>query len=110
VSYPASYVSLLYPSAMMGDSMATGDVPPEWVTPGEARTSRLIEVVNITAQGNDADRAWADRPMHPEDVGGEAMSRADRMILIQMADLGGQYYSRWNVEGGYDWSTVTEYP
>ena len=33
VSYPASYVSLLYPSAMMGDSMATGDVPPEWVTP-----------------------------------------------------------------------------
>src|SRR5690606_24294246 len=34
VTYPASYVTLLYPSAMMGDSMATGDVPPEWVIPG----------------------------------------------------------------------------
>ena len=110
VSYPASYVTLLYPSAMMGDSMATGDVPPEWVTPGEARTSRQIEVVNVTAQGDDADRPWADRPMHPEDVGGAPMSREDRMILIQMADLGGQYYSRWNVEGGYDWSLATEYP
>lgn len=110
VTYPASYVTLLYPSAMMGDSMATGDVPPEWVIPGEARQSRLIEVVNMTAAGDESDRAWADRPMHPEDVGAPPMSREDRLMLIRMVDLGGQYYSRWNVDGEYDWSMATEYP
>lgn len=109
VSYPASYVTLLYPSAMMGDSTATGDVPPEWVVPGEARASRLIEVLNMTAAGDDTDLAWPDRPMHPEDLGVN-VSREDRLMLIRMADLGGQYYSRWNVQGGYDWSMVTEYP
>ncbi|MCZ7683950.1 MAG: hypothetical protein M5U28_36355 [Sandaracinaceae bacterium] len=109
VSYPASYVSLLYPSAMMGDSMAVGDVPPEWVIPGEARASRLIEVVNMSASGDATDLAWADRPMHPEDQG-VTVSREDRLVLIRMSDLGGQYYSRWNVDGGYDWSMATEYP
>ncbi len=109
VSYPASYVSLLYPSAMMGDSMAVGDVPPEWVIPGEARASRLIEVVNMSASADATDLAWTDRPMHPEDQG-VTVSREDRLMLIRMADLGGQYYSRWNVDGGYDWSMATEYP
>jgi hypothetical protein len=114
VSYPASYVTLLYPSAMMSDSIATGDVPPMWVVPSSARESRLIEVVNVTAEGS-SELAWADRPMHPEDTpawqaAGRTMSREDRTILVQMADLGAQYYSRWNVEGGYDWSTATEYP
>jgi hypothetical protein len=94
---------------MMGDSMATGDVPPEWVIPGAARESRLIQGINMTAAGNDGDRAWRDRPMHPEDVG-VTLSREDRLTLIRMVDLGGQYYSRWNVEGGYDWSMATEYP
>ena len=42
ISYPASYVSLLYPSAMMGESQVTGDVPdPPWVIPASARQSRL---------------------------------------------------------------------
>ncbi len=108
VNYPASYVSLLYPSAMMGDSMALGDVPPEWIVPGEARASRVIEVMNVMADGDAGDLAWADRPLHPEDQG-VTVSREDRMVLIQAADLGGQYYSRWNVEGGYDWSSVTDY-
>lgn len=103
VSYPASYVSLLYPSAMMGDAMATGDVPPEWIIPGEARQSRMIEVMNMTASGDEGDLAWPGRPMHPEDQG-VTMSREDRLTLIRAADLGGQYYSRWNVEGGYDYS------
>ncbi|MEM6962311.1 MAG: hypothetical protein AAF550_11325, partial [Myxococcota bacterium] len=43
VEYPLSYISLLYPSAMMGEITAVGDVPPIWVVPGSARTSRLIE-------------------------------------------------------------------
>ncbi len=108
VTYPASYISLLYPSAMMGEATATGDVPPEWIIPGAARESRMLEVMNMT--GTDAsDLAWADRPMHPEDVG-VTVSREDRLTLIRAADLGGQYSSRWNVEGGYDWSMATEYP
>lgn len=94
---------------MMGDSMAVGDVPPEWVIPGEARASRLIEVVNMSASADATDLAWTDRPMHPEDQG-VTVSREDRLMLIRMADLGGQYYSRWNVDGGYDWSMATEYP
>src|SRR5262249_48026742 len=41
VSYPASYFSLLYPSAMTGEVTAMGTVPPLWVVPGSARESRL---------------------------------------------------------------------
>lgn len=110
VTYPASYVSLLYPSAMMGDSMATGDVPPEWIVPGSARDSRMIEVMNVTAEGDDSSWAWEDRSH--EDImasAGVTVSRADRMALIRMADLGGQYYSRWNVDGASNWSTTVEY-
>ncbi|MBX3268872.1 MAG: hypothetical protein KF729_01340 [Sandaracinaceae bacterium] len=107
VNYPASYVSLLYISAMMGDSTATGDVPPEWIVPGAARNSRLIEVMNMI--GTDAsDLAWGSRPMHPEDQG-RTVTREDRLALIRSADLGGQYYSRWNVAGGM-WAGVESYP
>ncbi|MFW5921453.1 MAG: hypothetical protein ACOCUS_06400, partial [Polyangiales bacterium] len=107
VEYPASYVSLLYPSAMMGDATATGDMPPMWVVPGAARESRLISKMNVTAEGDDSDKAWADAPMHPEDVGVD-LSREDRLMLIQMADLGGQFYSRRNVEGADAYGS-TEY-
>ncbi|MEM9072057.1 MAG: hypothetical protein AAGE52_26360, partial [Myxococcota bacterium] len=96
VQYPASYVTLLYPSAMMGDSVATGDLPPEWVTPGFARTSRLIEALNINAESDASQWAW-DGASHPEDVGVD-LTREERMVLIQMADLGGQYWSRRNIE------------
>ena len=41
---------------------------------------------------------------HPEDVG-TTLTREERLTLIRMADLGGQYYSRRNVEGGF-----VEYP
>lgn len=106
VTYPASYISLLYPSSMMGDSVATGNVPPEWVRPGTARTSRLIEALNINAREDATDWSW-DTPSHPEDVG-VTLSREDRMMLIQMADLGGQFWSRRNVEGAMAWGE-TEY-
>lgn len=103
VAYPASYVSLLYPSAMM-EGEATGDMPPEWVIPGSARTSRLIEVVN--AQSEDGSWAW-EGGSHPEDVG-VTLTREERMTLIRAVDLGGQYYSRRNVEGADMWG-MTEY-
>jgi len=106
VSYPASYVTLLYPSAMMGDSTVTGEMPPLWVVPGEARGSRLIEVVNALNEAGD-DYAW-ETPAHPEDVG-VTLTREERLTLIRMADLGGQYYSRWNVDGATEWSGTVEY-
>jgi hypothetical protein len=100
VEYPASYVSLLYPSAMMGEVTATGDMPPIWVVPGAARESALVAKVNAQSENDESDFAWDTMP-HPEDVtaGGVTLTREERLMLIQMADLGGQYYSRRNVEG-----------
>jgi hypothetical protein len=106
-TYPASYVSLLYPSAMMGDMMIVGDAPPQWIVPGSARHSRAIEVMNAESEDRPGEFAWPT-PAHPEDLG-RVVSREDRMMLIQMADLGGQYYSRWNVEGAERFLSMTSY-
>jgi hypothetical protein len=103
-SYPAAYISLLYPSAMMGDSEVEGDVPdPPWVIPGSARQSRLIAKINATPGDERAGEEWAwDTEAHPEDVG-VSLTPEERLMLIRMVDLGGQYYSRRNVEGAADW-------
>jgi hypothetical protein len=104
VSYPASYVTLLYPSAMMGEVEVTGDVPdPPWVVPGSARASRLIQKLNATPVDDRAGSEWAWKTApHPEDVGVE-LTPEERQTLIRMADLGGQYYSRRNVDGAEQW-------
>jgi len=94
--YPASYVTLLYPSAMM-DATVTGEMPPIWVTPGDARGSQLVATVNSPAADDASVWAWATNHGHPEDVG-VTLSPTDRQMIIQMADLGGQYYSRFNVD------------
>jgi hypothetical protein len=104
VTYPASYVTLLFPSAMMGDTRVEG-APVEWVIPGNARNSRLIAKININAVKLATDGtpietnewAFAGAP-HPEDVGG-TLTRAERVTLIRAVDLGAQYYSRRNVDG-----------
>jgi hypothetical protein len=103
VAYPASYVSLLYPTAMMGESKVEGDVPPDWVVPGSARASKLIEKINATPSDERAGKEWAwkSRP-HPEDVG-VTLTNEERMKLIRMADLGGQYYSRRNIDSSAKW-------
>ena len=107
-SFPASYVTLLYPSAMM-DATVTGEMPPIWVAPGDARGSEMVATVNVTASDDATVRAWQDRPLHPEDVG-VTLSPQDRAMLIQMADLGGQYYSRFNVEDAVQpWDSVTHF-
>jgi len=107
VTYPASYVTLLYPSAMMGETRVEG-APIEWVVPGNARASRFIKKVNINAVtmgANDAltpamPEEWAfDGKAHPEDVG-VTLTREERVMLIRAIDLGAQYYSRRNVDGG----------
>jgi hypothetical protein len=107
VSYPASYLSLLYPSAMMGESLVQGDVPdPPWVIPASARESRLIQKINATPADERAGSEWAwDTPPHPEDVG-VTLTPQERLMLIRMADLGGQYYSRRNVDGAEQWLSM----
>jgi hypothetical protein len=107
VTYPASYVSLLYPSAMMGEVRVEG-TPIEWVVPGNARASRFIAKINIDAVNVDskgtltpkvpAEWAFKSAP-HPENVG-VSLTRQERLTLIRAIDLGGQYYSRRNIEGG----------
>jgi len=99
VTYPASYISLLYASSMMGDTTVLGGVAPiEWMRPSDARGSRLIEAVNAVSE---LDGSWAyEGGGHPEDVGVD-LTRDERMMLIRAADLGGQYYSRRNVDGGF---------
>jgi hypothetical protein len=110
VSYPVSYVSLLFPSSMMDDVEISGSLPPEWVVPGEARRSRLVEKVNALSErpecqgpGAPAADCWAwSAPAHPEDVG-VSLTREERMMIVRMADLGGQYWSRRNVDGANVW-------
>jgi hypothetical protein len=109
VSYPASYVTLLYPSAMMGEVEVMGEVPdPPWVVPGSARESRLIQKINATPTDERADQEWAWKTApHPEDVG-VSLTPEERQVLIRMADLGGQYYSRRNVEGAEQWMNAEQ--
>jgi hypothetical protein len=96
-SYPMSYVTLLYPSGMMGEITATGDVPPQWIVPGSARTSRAIEAINPRAEDDPSAHSFARAP-HPADVG-VTITREDEQMLVRAADLGGQYYTRRNVAG-----------
>jgi hypothetical protein len=109
VSYPASYVTLLYPSAMMGEIEVMGEVPdPPWVVPGSARDSRLIQKINATPVDERAGQEWAWKTApHPEDVG-VTLTPEERQVLIRMADLGGQYYSRRNVEGSEQWMNAEQ--
>ena len=96
-TWPASYVSIFYPSAMMMDmnTKVTGKVPPMWGVPASARSSALIEKINLRAA--DGTTAWplATHPSHPEDVG-VTLTADERKTLILTDDLGGQYYARDN--------------
>ncbi|HEY2511032.1 MAG TPA: hypothetical protein VGI39_09260, partial [Polyangiaceae bacterium] len=96
-TWPASYVSIYYPSAMMMDmnTKVSGKVPPMWGVPASARQSKLIEKLNLKAA--DGTTAWptSTHPMHPEDVGG-SLSDDERRTLVLTDDLGGQYYARDN--------------
>jgi len=94
-TWPVSYVSLFYPSAMqmdMGTEKITGDVPPMWMVPANARGSALIQKLNVKA--NDGTTAWAT-PLHDIDKG-KPLTADQRKMLILAADLGGQFYARQN--------------
>jgi hypothetical protein len=115
-TWPASYVSIFYPStlSMMTDgtmgTTVTGDVPPNWGVPGSARASVLTQVLNLRAA--DGTTAWptsyvstlpasdknykAGVTFHPEDVGVTLTDDERKTIAVYPMDLGGQYYARQN--------------
>jgi hypothetical protein len=97
-TYPASYVSLFFPSTMemgMGAAERTGNVPPMWAIPTNARESAMIKKLNVKAA--DGTFAWASGAMHPEDKGEQyALTDDERKQLIESIDVGGQYYTRQN--------------
>jgi hypothetical protein len=116
-TYPSSYVSLFYPAALameMGQdgTMVEGTIPPRWAIPSDARHSKLIEKLNITAEGDDTDYAWElGTPIEADENGGTVaggvhedhikayapeMTRDEVVKLIRAIDLGGQFYARQN--------------
>jgi hypothetical protein len=124
-AWPASYVSLFYPAALameMGDgAMVTGTVPPSWAIPSDARHSRVIEVLNVTAENDATEYAWPLGSPFPAEEGespvvaptsvvvegvtlgvrwdhaAEAkLTRDELKKLIRAIDMGGQYFARQN--------------
>ncbi len=96
-TWPVSYVSLFYPAAMqmdMGTEKVTGEVPPMWMVPASARSSALVQKINVRAA--DGTTAW-QAPLHDEDKG-KPLTADERKLIILAADLGGQFYSRQNTE------------
>jgi len=107
-AWPASYVSIFYPAAMemeMDDLMVTGEIPPKWGIPSDARGSALIEKLNVTSSKDPEEHAWAlgeafsheglpgTRTDHATEVG---LPREELLKLIRAIDMGGQYYARQN--------------
>lgn len=106
-TYPASYVSLMYASVMMSDSTISGGTQPiEWVVPGAARESRLIQAININSESDPNVWAWTGADAHHTTGQLASMTRDERMMLIRMADLGGQFWTRKNVQGSTNWGAA----
>jgi hypothetical protein len=98
-TWPASYVSIFYPSTlsmMNGMTTITGTVPPNWGVPGSARASVLTQTLNLRAA--DGTTAWplSQHPLHPEDQNIQVTDAERMTIAVYPMDLGGQYYARQN--------------
>ncbi len=99
-TWPVSYVSIFYPSAMqmtMGITLISGTVPPMWGIPANARGSQMIVQMNVTAPDNTTAWPVSAHPMHPEDVG-VTVTPDERLAIIRSFDMGGQYYARQNTK------------
>ena len=81
----------------MGITLISGTVPPMWGIPANARGSMMIQTMNV--QATDGTTAWptSQQPMHPEDQS-VTVTPTERLALIRVMDLGGQYYSRQNTK------------
>jgi len=115
-TYPMSYVSLFYPAVLdmeMGQegAMIEGTVPPRWAIPSDARHSKLIEKLNVTAESDATDYAWelgTEIPpddnkgtvagLHVDHAAVAGLTREELVKLIRAIDMGGQFYARQNTQ------------
>ena len=101
--YSASHLSLLGPDIAGLENaglVVTGDLR-HYVEPTSARDSILIQKLNPHQTFPTIDttvHAFATLP-HPEDIGGQALTPDEYLVLILAADMGGQFYSRENAPG-----------
>ncbi len=102
-AYSASHLSLMGPDMMKTEKAGltiSGDMKI-YVEPEKARESILIQKINPPVQFPTVDlsvRAFSGAT-HPADVGGEALTAGEYRLFVEMADNGGQYYSRENAPG-----------
>jgi len=102
--YSKSHLSLLGPSMLLEDPeldiTISGDFP-QYVMPGNARDSILIQILNPPRQFPTADlgdRAFGGVAGHA-DAKGHPLTAEQYRLLVEMADNGGQFYSRENSPG-----------
>jgi Hydrazine synthase alpha subunit middle domain len=114
-TYSASHVSLMGPDMLFREKqiMITMGAPKEYVSPGSAYDSVVVQMLNPPARYPAIDlndRAFGAAPQHPAEVGvinghdgadPKYQLTPDEYFLIGlMADNGGQFYSRENAPGG----------
>jgi hypothetical protein len=103
-AYSASHISLMGPEMLTREKVILnqmGDMKA-YVTPGAAHNSDVIQRMNPPARYpavNTSDRAFAGKPIHPADVGGQELTPDEYYLMILMADNGGQFYTRENSKG-----------
>lgn len=101
--YSRSHLSLLGPAMLRleeFDLEVSGEMPT-YVLPEDARGSILIQKLNPPRQFPEvdlADRAFGGAAGHSEEMG-FPLTPEEHRLLIEMADNGGQFYSRENAPG-----------
>jgi hypothetical protein len=103
---------LFYPSALameMGQGAeVSGNVPPEWAVPSDARHSVVLEKLNVVSSTRPGVYAWQlGQPFSDASVRGGArtdhalvaqLTRDELVQLIRAIDMGGQFYARQNTD------------
>ena len=102
--YSKSHLSLLGPSMLLEDEeldiTIEGDLP-QYVIPGNARESILVQILNPPRQFPTPDlgnRAFGGVAGHADEKG-RPLTAEQYRLLVEMADNGGQYFSRENAPG-----------
>jgi hypothetical protein len=124
--YSASHLSLLGPAMTFEEkqiiyvcaqdpmgTMGLCPTPKQHVTPGEARNSNVIKMLNPPLRYPSVDltqRAFGAAAPHPAEVGTTAghlgtdpkytLTADEYYLMVLMADMGGQFFSRENIPGG----------
>lgn len=102
--YSASHLSLIGPNMEDIDDLnltIEGDMTI-WVEAEKASASPLFDKLNPPVQYpsvNMSERRSATAAIHPQELGQPGLTAGEYRLLIEMADNGGQFYSRENAPG-----------